>query len=800
VIASCLLFAAVVAALPASAADDDPNAAADDDGPGFLLRAGSRLPLLSQETTVDVSGPVARVRLTQRWRNDGDATIDATYTIPASTKAAVHDLTLTVGTRVVRADVQEKKQAAATFDAARAAGHTAGLLNEVRDNVLRLTLANLRPHEEVVVRLEESLTLDRNDGVWELALPQTTGPRYGDGVPTTHVASSTLAGRMPSTRIDVRVNEPLPMRAFGSTTHAVKTSFDGPTFARARIESSKDDPVANRDFVLRFSLAGDDVAGGVLAYRGEGSDEGTFLLMAEPPEALPADKSTPREVIFVVDVSGSMGGFPLQVASGLLHDLVDELRPRDRFNVLFFSGGNWTLAPQSVPATKQNLAAAKEALASMRGGGGTELLPALQAALQTPRPKDDDGAFARSFVVVTDGFVTVEQEASRLVADHIDDATLFAFGIGSSVNRALIESLARIGHTSPVIVTDPSEAPTAVDRFVRDARPALTDVVLDTSRAPGFVPFDVEPAGDADADVDVRLPDLYAGRALAVLGRFTGTPSGRLVLRGRTSRGPWQREIRLDDVDATQPGNEVLEKMWARRRVQRLAELGDGAPCPREQDEDGLCTGRTEDATNKAILALGLQYRLLTSQTSFVVVDSDARGAAATGVVDQPSLLPEGMDASFGSLGSLGLRGSGAGGGGLGTFGTAGFGSGAIGYGAGRGTLSDRAPSVAGSLPTTLGSIAPEVIRRVVRTHAAQIRSCYERVLARVPGLAGKVVVKWTIDGQGHVVDATIAQTQLKNAEVEACLLQTVRTWRFPPPAGTQRVTVNYPFVFQQGG
>lgn len=781
VVASCLFFVAAGAmgvAVPAAA----------DEGPGFVSSGVARLPLLSQETTVDVTGPVARVRVTQRWRNDGDAAIDATYMIPASTKAAVHDLTLTVGQRVVRADLQEKKQAQATFDAARAAGHTAGLLNEVRDNVLRLALANLRPHEEVVVRLDESLTLDRNDGVWELALPQTLGPRYGDGVPVNSIdasSSPSSSSLLPVTRIDVRVNEPLPIRAFGSATHGVTTSFDGPTFARARVTSSPEDVVADRDFVLRFSLAGDDVDGGVLAYRGEDHDDGTFLLMAEPPEALPSSRSAPREVIFIVDVSGSMAGEPLAVASGLLVDLVDELRPRDRFNVLFFAGGNWSLSPQSVPATKQNLAAAKEALRSMRGGGGTELLPALKTALSTPRSHDDDGAFARSFVVVTDGFVSVEKEALRLVHDHLDDATLFAFGIGSSVNRALIESLARAGHTSPVVVTDPSEAPAAVERFVRDVRPALTDVVLDTSRAPGFMAFDVEPAADGDADVALRLPDLYAGRALAVLGRFTGTPSGTLVLRGRSARGAWQREISLDDVDVTRAENDVLEKLWARRRVQRLAELGDDS-----------------DTTNKAILALGLQYRLLTSQTSFVVVDSDAKGAVASSSIEQPTLLPAGMAAGTGSMvgaGGLGTSGFGAGGGGLGSLGLRGSGGGGGGYGAG---ASSPASGVAATQGTSfaLGALDPAIIRRVVSQNAGQIRSCYERVLAKAPGIAGKVVVQWVIDGRGRVVAATIAETQLKNVDVEQCLVQRIHTWKFPKTRGGERVTVNYPFVFRPGG
>jgi Ca-activated chloride channel family protein len=822
--ASRTLAAAVVVVLSLPLAAPA-AAASDDDGPGFLLPDGARLPLLSQETAVDVVGPVARVRITQRWRNDGRKALEATYLLPASTRAAVHDLTLSVGDRTVRADLQEKAKAQQTFADARAAGHTAGLLHQQRDNVLQLALTNLQPSEEVVVRLEQSLVLDREDGVWELALPQTIGPRYRSALPGHAIAAPRApGGALPSTSIDVRISAPLDVHALGSPTHAVTTAFDGPRFARARIRSSAHDPVADRDFVLRFSLAGDEIGGGVLAWQpglsdagaddGAADDEGTFLLMVEPPAIMTATEAAPREVIFVLDVSGSMRGDPLQTASNLLHDLVGELRPRDRFNVLFFSGGSWMLAPTSVPATPENLDEARRSIAMVPPGGGTELIPALRMALATPRPTDDDGAFARSFVVLTDGFVSVEREAARFVREHIGDATLFAFGIGSSVNRELIERLARAGHTTPVVLTDPSETPRALARFVEAARPALTDLVMDTDGAPAFEPRALEPAGEADPAA-VRLPDVYAGRPLSILGRFQGAPTGRLVLRGRTAAGRWEQTIHLDDADV-RPDNAVLTKLWARRRVATI------------EDHD---TGPAADA---AVLALGLRHRLLTSQTSFVVVDSAARGAVATDAVVQPALAPAGTvyaqghgslglgSASLGTVGAggrgagaaalgfdsniglrgggpgLGLRGVGAGGGGAGGGGAGGGDRKGIGGLGGAGARVD--VTATQGVPQVLGALDPEVVRRIVRAHAGQIRSCFETALSSSPGLRGKVVMNWVVGSDGRVRQVQVGQSQLQSDAVERCLATTIRSWSFPKPRGGGLVVVEYPFTFVPRG
>jgi hypothetical protein len=239
----------------------------------------------------------------------------------------------------------------------------------------------------------------------------------------------------------------------------------------------------------------------------------------------------------------------------------------------------------------------------------------------------------------------------------------------------------------------------------------------------------------------------------------------------------------LNDVDTTRAEGDVLDKLWARHRVQRLAELGDD-----------------DERTSAAIIDLGLTHRLLTSQTSFVVVDSDAGGPVASSSIEQPSLLPAGMDAAnlAGLIGGVGVGvGVGAGSGGLGLKGIGGT---SVGYGTGggRGALSTKVEATTTLVaPTVLGSIDPQSVRRVVRAHAGQIRACYESALSRTPGIAGKVVVQWVIGSDGRVTKVQIAESSLKSADIEGCLQTKIATWRFPKPTGGGLVVVNHPFVFR---
>jgi Ca-activated chloride channel family protein len=372
------------------------------------------------------------------------------------------------------------------------------------------------------------------------------------------------------------------------------------------------EPTNNRDFILNYRLAGDKIESGVMLYKGQ--DENFFLAMVEPPKAPPAASISPRDYIFVVDISGSMHGFPLDTAKTLLRELIGNLRPSDSFNVLLFSGSNRLLNAHSVPASKANIDQAIRTIDQMGGGGSTELIPALKRAFAEPKPVD----VSRTIVVVTDGYVTVEREAFELVRNNLSKANVFSFGIGSSVNRHLMEGLARAGMGEPFIITKPAEAASEAARFRKMIdSPVLTNVKL---RFDGMDVYDVEPR---------NLPDLLAERPVIVFGKWRGEAKGKLVLEGNAANGPLQLSM---DVNASRgTDTAALRHLWARHRIASLS------------DQESLEGG---DAFSKAITELGLQYSLLTQYTSFLAVDQVVRNLAPadSASVNQPLPLPQGVE------------------------------------------------------------------------------------------------------------------------------------------------------------
>ena len=420
----------------------------------------------------------------------------------------------------------------------------------------------------------------------------------------------------------------MPLLHVASPSHDVKVEFGAPNRATVTLgkagspdvkgagggsgELSHTASAANRNLVLSYQLADTRIETGFLL--GQGADENFFLCTVEPPRRVVPAAIPPREYVFVVDVSGSMNGFPLETSKELLRTLLAKLGPHDFFNVLFFSGGTWVLSPTSLAVTESNKAWALQEIERQHGGGGTELLPALRQAFDLPRARAD---VSRSIVVATDGFVNVEREAFALVRDRLNDASVFAFGIGSSVNRHLIEGLARVGEGEPFIALNAAEARKIALRFLEYIQsPLLTRVEV---RASGFDAYDLEPA---------RLPDLFAERPLVLVGKYRGAATGEIVITGFTGEGRFERRIKVDAARTAR--NDILKVLWARERLALLSDLAIGS---------GPDAGRRQEVTS-----LGLKYGLLTEFTSFVAVDQRVRregGRVET--VKQPLPLPEGV-------------------------------------------------------------------------------------------------------------------------------------------------------------
>jgi Ca-activated chloride channel family protein len=576
------------------------------------------LPLKATVVDVTVAGAIADVRVRQRYRNEGSRPLEARYVFPASTRAAVSALTMQVGDRVVQAEIREKQAARRDYEGAKREGRSASLLEQQRPNVFQMSIANLMPGDDIEVDLRYSELIVPTDGAYRFVFPTVVGPRY-NGAPEreSHQAEPWIAqptlrpGVLPKATLamTLAIEAPMPVQGLSSPSHAFAIGGIGSTQARATL--APDAAHADRDVVLEYRLAGREIASGVLLY--EGRDENFFVAMIEPPARPAVTAIVPREYVFILDVSGSMHGFPIETAKTLLRGLVGNLRPSDSFNIIPFAGGHSLLAPRSLPATRENIETAQRFIAAQRGGGATELLAALRAALALPSDTDR----SRSFVVITDGYVTVEKEAMELIRTHLGEANVFAFGIGSSVNRFLIEGLARAGRGEPFIVLNPQQAAIEADRFRTYVEtPLLTRIQV---RFNGFDAYDADP---------LQLPDLFAQRPLVLSGKFRGAPRGSIEVRGTTASGTFHRSIDVGAARTEEP-LPVLATLWARGRI---ATLGD----------DQKLSNDSKAA--QEITALGLKYSLLTDYTSFITVDRIVRNAGGDQhTVDQPLTLPAGV-------------------------------------------------------------------------------------------------------------------------------------------------------------
>ena len=587
--------------------------------PYFFVKGDPKvdqLPLKDTHVDINVSGVIADVRVTQTYRNEGSRPFNATYMFPASTRAAVYSMRMKIGDQVIIAKIKEREKAKEEFETAKKEGKSASLLEESRPNVFSMKLANVMPNDQIEIELRYTELLIPTDGVYEVMYPTVVGPRYpstGSGGEPSVAAPYTHAGDAPSStlHISARISAGVPIEDVNCISHQIAPEWPSRSVAQLTLDEA-DAFQGNRDFVLHYRLAGDQIKSGLILYQGDG--ENFFLYMAQPPQRVKAEDIPPREFVFVVDVSGSMEGFPLDTAKRLVEDLIGGLRPTDYFNVVLFAGDSTTLSETPLQANQENISRAIDLLTKQRGAGGTELLPAIKQAMALQRP---DGV-SRSVVLITDGYISGEQGVFDHIRANLDNTNVFAFGIGSSVNRYLIEGVAKAGMGEPFIVTGPTEASEKADKFREYIQsPVLTDIKLKTA---GFETYDVFPK---------HIPDLFAQRPLIVFGKWRGPVTGTFELTGRTGAGDYSTSV---DVAGIQPYGDdpALRYLWARNAIAELSDYGS-----ENVDEDRV----------KQITDLGLKYNLLTPYTSFVAVREKIVNPDGTAdEVDQPLPMPIGVD------------------------------------------------------------------------------------------------------------------------------------------------------------
>ena len=568
------------------------------------LATGDHCPLETTRVHGDVTGIVSSVSVTQVFRNPFEHAIEAVYAFPLPHRASVYDMTIRTGDRRIRARIQRRNEARINYERAKTDGRLAALFEQERDNIFVQSVANVLPGESVEITLRYFHAIETRWGVYEVVIPTVVGPRF-DGVGSSPMPSEMRAGH--EIAIGLTLSPASIVRDVSSPTHAVdiESSADG----HVTVSLEPHDTIPNKDFVLRYRLADDETELVTLPYRVNG--DGCFLMMIQPERRL-VRTDAPREIIFVVDSSGSMSGTPLtQVKEAMTYALY-QLGPQDRFQILRFSNTVERFAPSPVDGTPARVLAGVSYVEGLTAGGGTILLDGVREAFEQP----PDPERLRVIAFMTDGYIGNEASVLQYIGATLRDERIFGFGVGSAPNRHLLDGMAEFGggHTEYVLPRDPPTR--AMERFLDTLRrPILEDLRIDWG---GLDVTDLEP---------VRLSDLVAGKPLLAYGRYARPGSGVVTLEGRDGHRLVRQSFHVTLPRHASNGS-AIAKMWARERVRSLTREEILAPDPSHRE---------------AITHVALEHRLVTDYTSFVAIEDTVVTDGMPRRVDVPVELPFGM-------------------------------------------------------------------------------------------------------------------------------------------------------------
>ncbi|WP_417469724.1 marine proteobacterial sortase target protein [Maricaulis sp.] len=593
-------------------------------------------PLVATDIELDIAGPIVRATITQRFENPSDAWVEGTYVFPMPEDSGVDRLRMQIGDRFIEGEIHERQQARRIYEAARANGQRASLVEQERPNMFTTSVANIGPGETIIVQIEYQDVARLNDGTFELRVPLAITPRYIPQ-PEGFVFASDGSDRMETLADAQRITPPLmhpsaepgdqlrlpvtihadlqpgfALGAVASRYHATLVDRSEPGHAMI---SLPDGPIpANRDFVLTWRPANETAPSAALFT--EQLDGQTYLLaQILPPATLGADTPRrPRETIFVIDNSGSMAGASMRQARQALAAALDRLESGDRFNLIRFDNTMERVFPTAVDATPANIARARSFASRLEAEGGTVMLPALRAALTDDTPSDT--ARVRQVVFLTDGAIGNEAELFAAIDQGLGRSRLFPVGIGSAPNTYFMSRAARLGRGTFTHIGDVNEVAGAMERlFTALERPVMTD--LDA----------LFPAGALSEIWPAPLPDLYYGEPVLLTARLAG-PDGMMRLEGQLAGSTWQQDIALAEAGPAQG----VATLWARNRIRAL--------------EETRFQGATPAAIDASVLETALNFHLVTRLTSLVAVDATPARPVGDPLVqrDIPLMVPDGWD------------------------------------------------------------------------------------------------------------------------------------------------------------
>lgn len=554
-------------------------------------------PLKAVTANVQITGFIAHVTSEQTYINHTDGIVHATYVFPGSTQAAVHGMTMKIEDRVIEAKIEVKEKAIEKFEEAKTEGKSASLLQQHRPNVFQMDIGNIQPNVPLKITLKYTEVLKPREGIYEFVYPTIVGERYNQEVssgeswtlnPYANMdQDNEVDFNLPQFDIKVKVDSPIPLKGLNVSSHKSMISYSNEKSAIVKLNNGG--LTENKDFILRYRLQGDTIETGITLFEGE--DENFFLYIGQAQKQREKANTVPREYFFIVDVSGSMNGFPLSISKNVIRNILSSIGPENKFNVLLFAASSEVFSEISVTASPSNISNALQFIDRVEGGGGTNLLNALKHAFRMIDQKS-----STSMVILTDGFVTVEKRAFEFIDQNLDQANFFPLGIGSSVNRYIIEGIAHFGHSEPFIITKPEQANSFGSRFIDYvSNPVLANAKLEFE---GLKTYDVLPA---------KIPDLFTEKPIVVYGKWEGKPKGKVLLTGRSGNEDYALSTKIKKSDISENSHE-LRYLWARKKLQLLSDYN--------------YTSR-EKEFKESITQIGLKYSLLSEYTSFVAIDEE---------------------------------------------------------------------------------------------------------------------------------------------------------------------------------
>ncbi|MET0534833.1 MAG: marine proteobacterial sortase target protein [Steroidobacter sp.] len=568
-------------------------------------------PRVHSDIDMEVSGIIARVRVTQEFQNPGDQWIEGIYAFPLPENSAVNQLHMQVGERVIVGEIREKAQAQQLYVQARENGQRASVVHQQRPNLFRTAVANIGPHETIKITLSYLQIVDQQGGRYRLRFPLAITPRYVPGVSMdaasfatdeTPVAllnesqgphdTATLGDLQPqlahanasrqSVRFTIDIDAGVPVEYITSAYHKIKIDNAGKNY---RVELADASVAPDRDFELSWTPVVRDQPAAVLFRESTDSGEHVLLMFMPPQER--GVLRTSREVIFIIDTSGSMSGSSIEQAREALLTGLKTLLPTDRFNLIQFNSTHDTLFDTPVAASADHIATARRYVMGLEARGGTEMLPALSAAFAMPRSPEH----LQQILFITDGAVSNESELMAAIRQGLGDARLFTVGIGSAPNGYFMRTAAQMGRGTFTFIGQTSEVEQRMGELLHKlTSPALTDIEL------------YWPDGVTPEYAPASVGDLYADEPLVITARLPAKARGMLNITGRSTR-VWGRQISLHSAES----RTGVATLWARNRIEDIV----------NQQAQGVA----DDVIRTQVLPLALEYQVISKYTSLVAID-----------------------------------------------------------------------------------------------------------------------------------------------------------------------------------